>query len=94
MVMIKPSMKPMKIMTHSFLVFVMQVPTRSPMGVMDISTPRENRIIPTIRSTAPTRNAIRIPGEMGAMLKQRTSTIPMTGSTAFPVSTVFSLKIV
>lgn len=81
-------------MIHSFLVFVIQVPTRSPIGVMDISTPKEKRIIPTIKNTAPTRNAIKIPGDIGAMLKHKISTIPMTGSTAFPVSVTFSLRIV
>lgn len=81
-------------MIQSFLVFVMQVPTRSPIRVMDISTPMEKRTIPTINNTAPTKNAIRIPGVIGAMLKHKSNTIPMTGSTAFPVSAAFSLRIV
>ena len=60
----------------------MQVPTRSPMGVMAISAPWVKNIMPTISSTAPSKKHSRMLGEMGAMLKHSSSTIPMIGSTA------------
>ncbi len=90
MVTIKPRMKVRAVINHNFLVCVILVPTFSPMGVMDISAPKVKNIIPTIRNTAPSRNASRIPGSSGAIVKHSTSTIAMIGSTAFRVSFSFS----
>ena len=87
-----PMIKPTRITMLSFLLFVIVVPTLSPIGVMERSTPIEKSSIPTIRSTPPIRNAITILGEIGAMVKQSRSTIAMIGNTAFRVSTNFSLN--
>ena len=67
-------------------------PTRSPMGVMDISTPTLNKSMPAISSTAPTRKVIRMLGGMGAMVKHNSNTMPRMGKTAFRVSLSFSLN--
>ena len=83
-------MKLSSTITQSFFVWVIQVPTFSPIGVIAISTPSVKNIIPAIRSTAPSRNARRIPGSSGAIVKHRASTIAMIGSTAFNVSFSFS----
>ena len=85
-----PRIKLRRTISHSFFVWVIQVPTFSPIGVMDISTPSVKNIIPTIRSTAPSRNASRIPGSSGAIVKHSASTIARIGSTAFNVSFNFS----
>ena len=53
---------------------------------MDRSTPTLKSSIPTISRTAPMRNAIRILGGMGAVVKHRTRTIARIGKTAFRVS--------
>ena len=92
MVMIKPNKKDRAITADSFLVRVMQLPTRSPIGVMDISAPNVKNIIPVIRRTAPSKKHSRILGEMGAMLKDSSSTIPMIGPTAIRASLNFSLS--
>ena len=93
-VMMKPRMKLMGTATHSFLDCVMHVPTRSPIGVIAISTPIVNSTIPAVSNAAPMRNAMRIPGETGAMDKHKINTIAMTGNTAFPVSFNFSWRFV
>lgn len=92
MVMTKPMMKLTNTTISTFFVLVIIVPVRSPMGVMEISTPTLNKSIPAISSTAPTRNVIRILGGMGAMVKQSSNTMPRMGKTAFRVSLSFSLN--
>ena len=87
---INPRIKLRRTITPSFFVCVIHVPTFSPMGVIDISTPRVKNIIPTVSITAPRRNASRMPGSTGATVKHSTSTIAMIGSTAFNVSLSFS----
>ena len=52
-----PIRKPTAATTQSFLERVMAAPTRSPMGVMAVSAPRENRPMPRITITAPIRKA-------------------------------------
>ena len=52
-----------------FLERVSCAPIRSPMGIMDRSAPRENRHIPTISKTSPTKKEPNVPPGMGAMVK-------------------------
>ena len=90
MVTINPSRKEIRIIIHTLRLFVMQEPTRPPMGVMDISAPRVKNIIPTRISTAPIRKHSRMLGEIGAMEKHSASTMQMMGRTAFVASCHFS----
>ena len=82
MVIINPSKKPRITVTARFLLFVRQVPTRSPIMDMDISAPRVKNIIPTTSRTAPARKQSRMLGDMGAIQKHKTRTIPIIGRTA------------
>ena len=77
-------------MTHNFLLPVMQLPTRSPIGVIAISAPGVKNIMPTTSSAAPMRKQSRMLGEIGAIVKQSRSTMPMIGSTARKDSASFS----
>ena len=90
MVMINPMIKLIRIITNTFLDLVMMVPTRSPMGVMDISTPTLKNNIPTVNSVAPMRKVIRMLGGIGAIVKHNNNTIAKIGNTAFKVSVNFS----
>ena len=94
MVIIKPMTKVINIISNNFLVLVMVVPTLSPIIVIESSTPIEKSSNPTVRSTAPIKNAIKILGEIGAILKHSNITIANIGNTAFKISTDFSLIIV
>ena len=93
MVIINPMIKLIRMTINTFLDFVMMEPTRSPIGVMDISTPTLKKSIPMINKTAPTRKVIRILGGMGAMEKHNNNTIAKIGKTAFRVSVSFSLNL-
>ena len=62
----------------------------SPMGVMDISTPRVNRPIPPTSRMAPNRNRTRVPGARGAMVMDNKKTMAVMGKTAAMDSRVFS----
>ena len=73
-----------------FFDLVIMEPTRSPMGVMDNSTPTLKNSIPTIKRMAPIRNVIKTLGGIGAIEKHRNSTMIKMGSTAFKVSINFS----
>ena len=53
----------------------------SPMGVMAVSAPRENRPMPRITITAPIRKASSVSVGMGATVKLRISTITVMGTT-------------
>ncbi len=66
------------------------LPTISPIGVMERSTPRVKNTIPIVNRTAPIRNASKMLGEIGAIVKHNSKTMPTTGSTAFKVSFSFS----
>ena len=92
MVMMKPIIKLITIITGSFLERVIIVPTLSPMGVMDISTPTLKSSIPTVKRTAPIKNVIKILGGIGAIEKHKSKTIASMGKTAFKVSNNFSLN--
>lgn len=50
-----------------FLDLVMTEPVRSPIGVMDISTPTLKNSIPTINRTAPHKNVIKMLGGIGVI---------------------------
>ena len=92
MVTINPRRNANATITGRFRLLVRQVPMRSPMGVMDISAPRVRNIMPTRISTAPMRKHRRTLGEMGAMVKQRSRTMPMMGNTAWAASFHFSFN--
>ena len=79
--------------SHNFLLLVILVPIRSPIGVMAISAPRVKNIIPAIISTAPIRKHSRILGEMGATEKLSSKTIPIIGNTARKDSCNFSCSL-
>lgn len=76
-----------------FFDFVMIVPTRSPIGVIDNSTPTLKNNIPTVKRTAPVKNVIKMLGGIGAMEKHKINTISKIGNTAFKVSLSFSLNV-
>ena len=80
--------------TASFRDCVIAVPTRSPIGVIARSAPSVKNIIPTTSSTAPIRNTISNPGEIGAIVKHRNNTIRMIGMTARSASSSFSSRFV
>ena len=73
-------------------ILVRWLPLCSPMGIMAISAPRLKNPIPTIKSTAPTRNISRVASDMGVMVTQSTNTISVTGSTASSASIIFSFS--
>ena len=77
-------------MIITFLERVIMEPTRSPIGVMDVSTPTLKSSIPNISSTAPIRKVTKMLGGTGVMVKQSTNTIAKIGKTAFMVSENFS----
>ena len=82
-----------KMIISTFLERVITLPTRSPMGVMEISTPTLKKSIPTINRIAPIKNVIKILGGIGAIEKHRSKTIARIGRTAFRVSESFSLNL-
>ena len=90
--MIRPSRNESTTTTPSFLVLVIATPTRSPIGVMEISAPAENSIMPTMISTAPIRKQSRMLGEIGAMENESSSTMQTIGRTARTASIHFSDK--
>ena len=65
-------------------------PMASPMGIMDMSTPRVNRPIPTTSSTAPKRKSTMVPGVRGATVMLITITMAVMGSTEARDSLIFS----
>lgn len=89
---INPSKKATKIMMARFRLPVRLDPTRSPMGVMEISAPRVKNIIPARISTAPIRKHKRILGETGAIEKHSASTIQIMGRTAWRASCHFLIN--
>ena len=62
-----------------FFDFVTIEPTRSPIGVMDMSTPTLKNSIPIINSVAPIKNVSRILGGIGAIEKHSKRTISKIG---------------
>ena len=92
MVIIIPIIKLISMMMNTFLERVITLPTRSPMGVIDISTPTLKNNIPTISKIAPIKNVIKMLGGIGAIEKHKSKTIARIGRTAFNVSVSFSLN--
>lgn len=72
------------------LVLLICTPMPSPMGVMDMSTPRENSPMPNTRSIAPNRNKTMVPGVSGAMVTLMASTMAVMGRTEASDSLIFS----
>ena len=68
------------------MLWVILLPTFSPMGVMLISAPRVKNIIPSITKTEPNRKLKRTLGLTGAIVRLSTSTMAMTGATATSAS--------
>lgn len=91
-VIIKPSKKDSATTTHSFLDCVIAVPTRSPIGDIASSAPSVKNTIPTISNIPPIRKHSKILGEIGAIVKDSSSTSPMMGSTACSASFSFSFS--
>ena len=92
MVIIKPIIKLISMIINTFFERVITLPTRSPIGVMEISTPTLKNNIPIINKIAPIKNVIKILGGMGAIEKHSSKTIARIGRTAFNVSVSFSLN--
>ena len=92
-VIINPSKNEIKITSHSFLLLVILVPIRSPIGVIAISAPRVKNIIPAINSTAPIKKQSKILGEIGATEELSNNTIPTIGNTALNDSCNFSCNL-
>jgi len=93
MVIKNPITKLTKTTMKTFLDLVITVPVRSPIGVMEISTPTLKNNIPTIKRRAPIKKVIRILGGIGAMEKHSSRTMASIGMTAFRVSVSFSLNL-
>lgn len=91
--MINPMIKLIAMIKNRFLDLVMVVPVRSPIGVIESSTPTLKNNIPTMRRAAPIRNVIKILGGIGAMVKHKKRTIKSIGKTALRVSFSFSLNL-
>ena len=72
--------------------FVMHVPTRSPMGDIASSAPREKNVMPTTSMTAPKRNAVSTLVGSGVMVKLSSSTMHKMGATADRDSFSFSCR--
>jgi hypothetical protein len=81
-------------MSQIFFDFVIWEPTYSPIGVIDISAPRENSAIPTIIITAPNKNDVKLDISIGAMVKHNTNIIKETGNTDLTDSLSICLKAV
>lgn len=88
-----PMIKLTSITIKIFLDLVITVPVRSPIGVMDISTPTLKNSIPIINNIAPIKKVISMLGGIGAIEKHSNSTIASIGMTAFNVSVNFSLNL-
>ena len=67
-------------------------PMPSPMGIMDMSTPRENSPIPTTSRMAPKRKSTMLPGVRGATVTLMASTMAVMGSTEARDSRIFSMS--
>lgn len=93
MVITNPIIKLIAIIKNRFFDFVMIVPVRSPIGVMESSTPTLKNSMPAMSRAAPKRNKSNIPDGMGAMVKHRKRTIKRIGKTALRVSLSFSLNL-
>ena len=68
------------------------VPTPSPMGIIDMSTPRVNSPMPPTRRMAPKRNSTSVPGSRGAAVMDSKKTMAVMGSTEAIDSRVFSIS--
>ena len=62
------------------------------MGIIAMSTPREKKPTPTMRSRAPTRKRIREATGMGAIVKLSSRTMAVIGTTEERASITFSFS--
>ena len=90
MVTTMPKMKQSSSGASTRLALLICTPMPSPIGVMDISTPRENNPIPNTSSNAPNKNKTIVPGVSGAMVTLMASTMAVMGSTEERDSLIFS----
>ena len=91
-VIITPSRKLTKTITHTLFDLVMHEPTLLPIGVIAVSAPTVKNAIPTISITAPVRKDTSILLGIGAIVKHSRSTITVIGSTDVRASFSFSLS--
>ena len=70
----------------------MLAPIPSPIGIIDISTPSVNILIPTRSKTAPNKNRIIDVAGNGTNVTARSTTITTIGVTAETDSPIFSLN--
>ena len=88
---VKENYAPENITTSQiFLDLVICAPMYSPMGIMDISDPRENSPMPRIRRIAPTKNESSVPVCTGETVATSKTVISVTGITAANDSLIFS----
>ena len=76
----------------SFFTLSMLPPTRSPIGVIDISAPRLKNTIPTITMKDPSKNSDNTAVDTGAILRHSIRTMSTIGITALTDSLVFSFS--
>ncbi len=86
----KPSMKLTARIKGIFFVFVSAVPILLPIGVIEVSAPREKRPIPATSITAPTKKQSNKSGFIGETEKHKTKTIITIGRTDSAASLIFS----
>ena len=70
--------------------FAIDEPMPSPMGIIDMSTPKVNSAMPRMSSSAPNMNSTTGPGSSGTNVIDRISTITVIGSTEENASENFS----
>ena len=87
-----PSTKHISRGTPTRLALLICTPMPSPIGIMDMSTPRVNSPIPKTSSSAPNRNSTMVPGVSGATVMLMISTMAVMGSTDDRDSCIFSNK--
>ena len=89
-----PTKRDTKMTSQSFLDLVIVVPTCSPIGVMDLSTPSVKSPKPKIIVNVPKRNDIKIEFGRGATVSDKSKIMSATGKTDATDSLIFSIKIV
>ena len=87
-----PIIRQIKITSQSFFDFVKCAPIPSPIGIIDISAPREKKPIPIMSRKAPVKNSMMVPIGIGAIVILSNNTIAVIGRTDDSASFVFSFK--
>ena len=86
----KPRMKLTIIISGRERDFVIAVPSFEPIGVIEVSAPRENRPMPTTTKIAPTRKLRNKSVSIGETLKHSSTTMTNIGRTESADSRTFS----